>query len=90
MKWWKDARRSGAAKIGAKISADQKKAATKEAIEKIRDRWVLPSKQWPTKVLLEEAGRDFKTVKSVLGVRSIAQYNYEAAKKLKERRDAKV
>jgi hypothetical protein len=47
----------------------------KEAIENIRDRWALPSKQWTTKVLLTEAGRDFKTVKSNLGVRCIAQYN---------------
>lgn len=76
VKWWKDARRNGAAKIGARISADNKKAATKEAIDKIRDRWPMPSKQWPTRILIDEAGKSLNTVKSILGPRPIAQYNY--------------
>lgn len=86
---WRVARSRGAAKIGARISADKKKASTAEAIEKIRDRWPLPSKEWPTRVLLAEADKSFKTVKSVLGVRSVAQYNYRAAQKRKERRNAR-
>lgn len=87
VKWWKDARRNGAAKIGAKVSADQKKKETMLAIDKIRDRWPLPSKEWPTKVLLAEADRSLNTVKSVLGPRPIAQYNYQA--KIKRKANAK-
>jgi hypothetical protein len=76
VKWWKDARRNGVAKIGAKISSDAKKAITKAAVEKIRDRWPLPSNQWPTSTLLAEADLSLNTVKSVLGPRPIVQYNY--------------
>ena len=78
VKWWKDARRTGAAKIGANIGAEQKKAATKEAIDKIKDRWPLPSKEWSTAALLAEADLSFNTVKSRLGSRIIAQANHRA------------
>lgn len=86
---WRDARRNGAAKIGARISADKKKATTKEAVAKIKDRWPLPSKEWPTAQLLKEAGISLNTAKAHLGKRPIAQYNYQAAQKRKERRNAK-
>lgn len=76
VKWWKDARRNGTAKIGGRISANRKKAISAEGIAKINDRWPLPSKEWPTSVLLEEAGLSLNTVKSILGPRPIAQYNY--------------
>lgn len=87
---WRESRKNGAANIGARISADRKKATTKEAIEKIKDRWPLSSDEWPTKVLLAEAGISLNTAKAHLGKRPIAQYNYQAAQKRKERRNAKL
>ncbi|MGB9154398.1 MAG: hypothetical protein WCD70_15075 [Alphaproteobacteria bacterium] len=86
---WKEARASGAAKIGGRISADKKKAFTKEAADKIADRWPLPSKEWRTEDLLNEAGISLNTAKAHLGKRPIAQYNYQAAQKRKERRNAR-
>lgn len=88
VKMWGESRRNGAAKIGANISADRKKVATKAAIDKIKDRWGTPSHIWPTKMLLEEAGRSLNTVKSMLGPRPVAQRNYDAKIKRKERADA--
>jgi len=87
VKIWKNARRDGAAKIGGKMSAEKKKANSSLAVAKIKDRWPLPSKEWPTKVLLKEAGVSLNTVKSLLGKRPIAQYNYQA--KLKRKDNAK-
>ena len=49
----------------------------------------MPSKEWPTRVLLEEADISLNTAKAHLGKRPIAQYNYQAAQKRKERRNAK-
>lgn len=76
VKWWKDARRNGVAKIGARTSADRKKAVSAEGIAKIKDKWPLPSKEWPTAQLLTLADLSLNTVKSILGPRPIAQYNY--------------
>lgn len=90
VKWWKDARRNGSAKIGATISAEKKKATTKEAVDKIRARWPLPSSEWSTSVLLAEAGVSLNTAKAHLGRRPIEQANYAAAQKRKERRNAKA
>ena len=84
---WRVARRNGAAKIGANISADRKKAATKEAVAKIADRWPMSSDEWPTKLLLAEADISLNTAKAHLGKRPIAQYNYQA--KLKRKANAK-
>lgn len=75
VKWWKDARRSGAAKAGAKISARLKRQKSSEGVAKIKDRWPLSSKEWPTKVLLAEADVSLNTAKAYLGSRPIAQYN---------------
>ena len=83
---WKVARRDGSAKIGAKRSAEVKKAKSAEAVAKIKDRWPLPSKEWSTAVLLKEAGVSLNTAKSLLGKRPIAQYNYQAAQKRKTQR----
>lgn len=84
---WKEARRNGAAKIGANISADRKKAATKEAVAKIAERWPMSSDEWPTRTLLAEADISLNTAKAHLGKRPIAQYNYQA--KLKRKANAK-
>lgn len=89
VKWWKDARRSGSAKIGAKLSAENKKAKSAEGIAKIKDRWPLPSSEWTTAALLKEAGVSLNTAKSHLGRRPIAQYNYQAKiKRAKRRQEA--
>jgi hypothetical protein len=84
---WKDARKRGAAKRGAEMSADKKKANSALAVAKIKDRWPLPSKEWPTKALLKEADISLNTAKAHLGKRPIAQYNYQA--KLKRKANAK-
>ena len=83
---WKVARRDGAAKIGAKISADKKKASTAESIMKIKHLWPLPSKEYPTRELLAIADLSLNTVKANLGSRLIAQHNYQA----KLKRQAKL
>jgi hypothetical protein len=85
LKAFKAARNNGAAKVGARISADKKIADTKLAVEKIRDRWKLPSSEWSTADLLKEAGRSLNAVKAYLGSRIIAQRNYQAALKRKAR-----
>ena len=76
VKWWKDARRSGVAKIGARMSADRKKSISAEGVAKIKDKWPLPSKEYPTAQLLAVAELSLNTVKSILGPRPIAQHNY--------------
>lgn len=78
VEWWREARRNGSAKIGAQISADKKKAAGKDRASKIADRWPMSSDEWPTRVLLAEAGISLNTAKAHLGKRPIAQYNYQA------------
>lgn len=87
VKAWKLARKKDSGKHGGTISAERKKAETKEAIELIRDRWPLPSKEWPTSVLLDEADISLNTAKAHLGKRPIAQYNHEAKMKRKVRKD---
>ncbi|CAK9249807.1 unnamed protein product [Sphagnum jensenii] len=86
---WREARTKGAAKIGARVSADRKKASTAECIAKIKDKWPLPSKEVSTKTLLAEAGLSLNTVKSHLGSRIIAQHNYKAKVKRRETLKAK-
>lgn len=90
VEWWREARRNGAAKIGARISADKKKAKGKEGADKIANRWPMPSDEYPTATLLKEAGISLNTAKAHLGKRPIAQYNYQATQKRKERRNASV
>lgn len=86
---WRTSRKSGAAKAGGIISAALKKIRSKEAVDIIKDRWPMPSKEWPTATLLKEAGLSLNTAKAYLGKRPIAQYNYQAAQKRKEKRNAK-
>lgn len=83
---WRKARRNGSARIGASISAKNKKEKSAAGIAKIKDRWPQPSGVWPTSVLLDEAGLSLNTVKAALGSRPIAQANYEAAQKRKARK----
>lgn len=86
---WKAARKTGAAKIGASISAANRRARSADGIAKIKERWPLLSSEWSTADLLKEAGLSLNTAKAHLGKRPIAQYNYQAAQKRKERRNAK-
>jgi len=83
---WKKARVNGAAKIGANISAERKKAKSAASAAKIKDRWPLSSDEWPTKVLLKEAGISLNTAKIYLGRRPIEQANYKAKLKRAKRR----
>jgi hypothetical protein len=87
VKLWKDARRKGAANIGANVSAANKKAKSAIGIRLIKDRWPLPSSEWKTKDLLAEAGVSLNTAKAHLGKRPIAQYNHQA--KLKRKANAR-
>lgn len=84
---WRSARKRGAAKIGGTISAALKKIKSADAAAKIKDRWYLPSKEWPTRDLLKEADVSLNTIKTILGKRPIAQYNYQAKMKRKERNE---
>ena len=84
---WKAARKNGVAKVGGKISADKRKARSAEGVAKIKDRWGMPSKTWPTKVLLKEADISYNTAKTLLPPRPIAQYNYRAKLKRKARKE---
>lgn len=86
---WKKARKLGVQKIGGRISADKRKAESKSGADKIKDRWGMPSKIWPTKILLKEADMAYNTAIQYLGKRPIAQYNYQAKLKRKARKDEK-
>lgn len=78
----------GAAKIGGRISADNRKKKTLKAIERIKEFWPLSSDTYPTKDLLEDAGISLNTAKKHLGSRIVAQHNHRAAEKRKEKRHA--
>lgn len=82
---WCFARINGAAMVGARISATNRKARIKMAVDKIKERWGMPSNIWPTKTLLEEADISLNSVKSILGSRIVAQSNHRAALKRKEK-----
>lgn len=79
----------GAARRGGLATAAKAMVRTKAGIDRIRDRWKLPSKEWATEVLLKEAGVSLNTVKAVLGSRIIAQHNHRAAQKRKAKREAR-
>lgn len=58
---------------GGKIAGARRWAAAEERCQKIAARWPLSSDQYPTAVLLKEAGLSRNTVKIHLGIRSDAQ-----------------
>jgi hypothetical protein len=82
---WKHARINGAAMVGSKISAANRRAKIKMAVDKIKERWGMPSNIWSTKLLLKEADISLNSVKSILGSRIVAQANFRAKEKRKER-----
>lgn len=73
---WGAARKFGAAKVGGRISAENRKKRSAEAVARIKDRWCMDSKAWPTKVLLKEADISYNTAKTLLPPRPVAQFNY--------------
>ena len=90
---WKYARKSGAARIGGRLSAAKKEERYKSACDSIRDNWPKPSDDFPTNVLLEDAGESigetrisYNTAIKYLGRRPIEQANYEAKMKRAKRR----
>lgn len=89
-KAWREARAKsrleGSARRGARISGAKRRAAADEAVEKIRDRWGLPSSEVSTAELLREAGVSRNTVNARLGGRETAQRRYAAAQKRKAKR----
>jgi len=86
VKAWKAARIEDAGHRGGVISATKRKLICEAGAKIIKDRWKLPSNEWPTKVLLKEAGISLNTAKSNLGRRPIEQANYQAMLKRKEKR----
>jgi hypothetical protein len=92
---WKQARAKsrleGAAKLGGAVSAAKRKTASAAAVDKIRDRWALPSKEYPGPALLAEAGISRNTVNRVLGCnREQFQARHAAAQKRKATRERKA
>lgn len=81
------ARKFGAAKIGGQISADNRKAKSAIGAKLIEGRWGMPSRDWPTKVLLKEADISYNTAKTILPPRPIAQYNYKTKMKRKHNKN---
>jgi len=77
--------KSIAAQKAGNASGKKAKARTKMAVDKIKERWGMPSNIWPTKMLLKEADVSLNSVKSILGSRIVAQANFKAAQKRKER-----
>lgn len=90
VKEWKVARAKsrleGAAKRGAAISAKVRGERAAAGVRKIADRWPLPSSEWSTAKLLEEAGVSRNAVNARLGGREKAQARYQAALKRKMKR----
>ena len=89
VKAWRIARTIDAGKRGGVISAAKRKTVSEIAAKAIKDRWKLPSNQWPTKVLLNEVDISLNTAKKLLGNRPLAQANYRAVLKRKAISDAK-
>lgn len=86
LKAFKQSRTSGSAMIGGRISADNRKAKSAAGAANIKDRWRLPTDEWPTHVLLKEADISLNTAKLLLGKRPLVQAQYQAAQKRKARK----
>ncbi len=83
--------REAAAKSGAVISKEKRRAASDAKIGLIRELWPKPSKEWSTATLLAMAGLSRNTVQERLGKRPIAQYLHQRAlKRRKVKNDEQV
>lgn len=93
---WKAARKEGAAMIGAKESARVRADDVRIGCDAIKDEW--PQRNFKTPELRRRANEaigkcgmmHYRTIVARLGERPKAQWNYEAAQKRKERRNAKA
>ncbi len=74
-------------KAGAQVSAAKRRAASDAGVERIRDRWPLPSSDWRTADLLAEAGVSRNTVNARLGGREMVQKRHQAALKRRMKRE---
>jgi hypothetical protein len=74
---------------GGRISADKKAAEARAKVETIRARWALPSADYPTSVLLAEAGISRNTAIHYLEKRSVVQALHQSALKRKATNDRK-
>lgn len=84
---WKYARLQGCSEVGWKRSAKQRKEKSSVDVEKVRALWCLPSSEYTIADIEEICGRSRGTIVSILGPRTVAQYNYQAAQKRKKRND---
>jgi len=86
---WKDARKRGAAKRGAEMSAASKKAKTATALKLIEED--LKKDEYTTRELLDRVGvKSVNSIKNHYGItRETMQTRYLAELKRKERRNAK-
>lgn len=65
--------------LGYKVSAERRSTAALEGAKRIKDRWVLPTKDYPTDALLEEAGICRNTANLYLHKRKEAQRQHRNA-----------
>lgn len=72
-------------KPGGIVSGERRAAAAKAGCERIRERWGMPSEEWSTEALCDEAGVSRPTAFQYLGRRSIAQRDYVIRQALAER-----
>jgi len=87
---WKLARINGAAAVGGQNTAKAWKAKMKAGVDKAATLWGLPSKKYSIKDVEAISGISRGAIVKELGNRFVAQYNYQAAQKRKERRNAKT
>ena len=65
--------------LGYKVSAERRSAGSLAGAMRIKDRWVLPTKDYPTDALLEEAGICRNTANLYLRKRKEAQRQHRNA-----------
>lgn len=64
---------------GVKVAQERRRAATAEALAKVRDDWSRPSAEVSTAALIERAGLSYKSLNEHLGPRKKAQRRAEQA-----------
>lgn len=75
--------------MGGKRSGDAREAEAKARAMLIKDRWCLPTRDYPTQDLLAEIGMSINTARKHLGSRPAVQRAYQAARKRAAKRAAK-
>ena len=72
-------------KSGGIVSGERRAAAAKAGCERIKERWGLPSADYPTRALLDEAGVSRPTAIAYLGRREDAQRAHQKSQAVAER-----